>query len=948
MKRKAVQGILFFTALALLSVAVAAWTPRPSGKGPIRNAFTYPRKWQEAFNRGRRTPDNRPAADYLQRALRQSRALPAVRSGGIQSLLRPFSIPPSGPSCDWTELGPSPLDDSSDNLTAYVYGNVSGRVTSLALDLANDPTANTLYVGTAYGGVWKSTNALSGSPTFTPISDPAQSLAVGAVGLDTSVNPPILYVGTGELNMDGDSYYGVGILKTANGGVTWGLASTADSGAISFQGLAFSKILVDPSNPATVLAAAGFACCHPGLTNLNQGIYWSPDHGGTWTQVTSSGLNGHSCTDLIYDGSATFYAAVRFQGIYASTDGVNWSLLTSPFPSGTAPSTTNFARASLASRGTTLWCLAADSSDNPAKPGTGDTGLSESDNGGQSWHAVNLPKAPGQNNFFDAGAGGQGTYDQYVAAPAGSTALIAAGIDVWKAASAAGTGTSWTNVTNAYLSNGFTAFSHPDQHAIALDGPGTWFIGNDGGVWGTVNGGASLSNLNTDLGTLQFYSVSPDPSAAGGFLGGTQDNGTSTNHGRSGLTWTQVDGGDGGYTDSNASMAGQFFTENFNIGLFRTDNYGADFFNNTVIDSTYTPISKDSSSILVPYQVIPGSPATVVMGTSRLWKGPGNSNGGSGWVTISPPLLGASVSDPNQTIQALALAPGNSNYIYAATANLDPATPVYQVFTNGGGTTWTDVTSNLPTSNPILALSVDPGNPSVAYVGIQGFTGTNSGHLFQTVNGGTTWVDVTGNLPDAPVNGVLADPDFPTDVYVATDAGVFVTQSVNGASTSWSRMGTALPDSTVLQIKMAETCPRALVAATHGRGAWSICPLDVACPPSPTPTATPTVTATPTITATPEPSFSAQAQPNTTDGRTPVHFVVNLTAADKITLDIYDIADESVYATSVQGNGGLNTITWTPQTQSGQPLASGVYLYYIMGGDGSGGRIKVGKLLVLH
>ncbi len=948
MKRKAFQGILFFAALAFLSMAVAAWTPRPSGKGPLRNAFTYPRKWQEAFNRGRHTPDNRPAADYRQRALAQARGLPLRISGGIQSLLRSFSSPPSGPSCDWTELGPSPLDDSSDNLTAYVYGKVSGRVTSLALDLANDPTANTLYVGTAYGGVWKSTNALSGSPIFLPLSDPAQSLAVGAVGLDSSVNPPILYVGTGELNMDGDSYYGVGILKTANGGATWGLVSTADSGAISFQGLAFSKILVDPSNPATVLAAAGFACCHPGLTNLNQGIYWSPDHGGTWTQVTSSGLNGHSCTDLIYDGSATFYAAVRFQGIYASTDGVNWSPVASPFPSGTAPSTSNFARASLASRGVTLWCLASDGNDNPAKPGSGDTGLSESDNGGQSWHAVNLPTAPGQNNFFDAGAGGQGTYDLYVAAPAGSTALIAAGIDVWKAASPNGTGTSWANVTNAYLSNGFTAFSHPDQHAIALDGPSTWFIGNDGGVWGTVNGGTGFSNLNTDLGTLQFYSVSPDPSAAGGFLGGTQDNGTSTNHGQSGLTWTQVDGGDGGYTDSNASVAGQFFTENFDVGLFRTDNYGSDFFNNTVIDSTYTPISKDASAILVPYQVIPGSPATVVMGTSRVWKGPGNSNGGSGWVTISPPLLSASVSDPNQYIQALALAPGNPGYIYAATANLDPVTAVYQVFSNGGGSTWSEVTSNLPTANPILALSVDPGNPAVAYVGIQGFTGTNSGHLFQTVNGGTTWVDITGDLPDAPVNGVLVDPDFSTDVYVATDAGVFVAQSVNGASTSWSRMGASLPDSTVLQIKMAETCPRALVAATHGRGAWSICPLDVACPPSPTPTSTPTVTATPTLTPTPGPAFSAQAQPNVTDGQTPVHFVVNLTAADKITLDVYDIADESVYAASVQGNGGLNTISWTPQTQSGQPLASGVYLYYIMGGDGSGGRTKVGKLLVLH
>lgn len=118
--------------------------------------------------------------------------------------------------------------------------------------------------------------------------------------------------------------------------------------------------------------------------------------------------------------------------------------------------------------------------------------------------------------------------------------------------------------------------------------------------------------------------------------------------------------------------------------------------------------------------------------------------------------------------------------------------------------------------------------------------------------------------------------------------------------------------------------------------------------PSPTATFTPTLTFTPTVTSTPGPMFSAQARPNITDGRTPVHFVVSLPAADKISLSLYNVAGEMVYAKSLQGSEGTNTLTWAPQNQTGQPLASGIYLYYLQAGDGSGGRTKLGKLLVLH
>lgn len=979
------------------------------GKGEDKDAL-YPRLWQQMFMRGRQTKDGRPAAAHRLEAKTQALRLPLIRPAGPRTLsLKPLSGPaPLGSSCDWTEMGPSVQDDSVDGLTAYLYGNVSGRVTSLALDLVNDTSGNTLYVGTAYGGLWKTTNGLSGSPTYSFIGDPSQSLAMGSVALDTSTNPPTIYVGTGELNMDGDSYYGVGIMKSTDGGSTWNLVQTANSGAISFLGLACSKILVDPSSPATILAAMGFACCHSGLTNLNQGIYRSTDSGATWNQVTNvntGSIAGHSFTDIVYDGSATFYAAVRFQGVYASADhGASWTLLTSPFPSGTTPSTTNFARASLASRGTTLWCLAANALDGPATATGGDTGLFQSINGGGNWTNVKLPA-----NVFGAAGDIQGTYDQYVAAPPVSNSLLVGGVDLFRTSAVNGTSTSWSNLTNTYGGGSV----HADQHAFAIKDAAHWYIGNDGGVWFTANSGSAFSNLNTNLGTIQFYCVSPDPAAAGNFIGGSQDNGTALNHGDSGLTWTQWDGGDGGYNDASPSVLGQFYDENFYVGIYRSDNYGVDNFNNkTVVDTSTIP---DNSNILVPFEVLPGSPVSVILGASRVWKGPGvPTSKGVGWNPIGTYLTGSN----NGYVVALQAAPSNTSYIYATTFD---GTSVYGVYGNNGGSTWSNVIGTLPTANPIQGLAIDPTSPATVYAGVQGFVGSSgTGHVFQSTNNGTSWTDITGNLPDAPVNWLLVDPMFPGDIYVATDVGVFVTQNVTGASTSWSQLGTTLPDTTVLTIKMSTTCPRSIVAGTHGRGAWSICPVDNGCPPTATPTTTPTftptstptftptftstrtATSTPSLTPTPTPSstptvtvtltptgtstptglptatctstptvtpsftpsptstititftptpsptvapgFSAVVEPNVTDGQTPVHFVVSLTAPSQIVLALYDVADEAVYAASVAGSPGLNTVTWPPKNQNGEPLASGIYIYVLQAANSQ----KIGKIYVHH
>ncbi len=144
----------------------------------------------------------------------------------------------------WTSLGPAPLASDASGVGQQDYNWVSGRATAVAIDPA-DPTANTVYLGGAYGGVWKSTNAATQSPgnvAWTPLIDDQATLAVGAIAIQPGGNRSVIVVGTGEANSSTDSYYGLGILRSPDAGQTWTLIPSDITGTRSFAGMAFSKI----------------------------------------------------------------------------------------------------------------------------------------------------------------------------------------------------------------------------------------------------------------------------------------------------------------------------------------------------------------------------------------------------------------------------------------------------------------------------------------------------------------------------------------------------------------------------------------------------------------------------------------------------------------------------------------------------------------------------------
>ena len=238
------------------------------------------------------------AAALRYRAQRQKLQLRAFRAAPHAA--GSAAIPRVAAGTVWTPLGPAPLASDATGLGVQDYGPVAGRATAVAVDPA-DGSGNTVYIGAAYGGVWKSSNAGALSPnpssvTWTPLTDDQPTLAVGSIAIQPQLTNPdahrsVVLVGTGETNSSADSYYGLGILRSADAGATWTLISQDSTGTRSFAGLGFSQIAFSTVNPSLVVAAAAGATqgVIEGLEDpvmANRGLYYSNDGGLSWNYAT--------------------------------------------------------------------------------------------------------------------------------------------------------------------------------------------------------------------------------------------------------------------------------------------------------------------------------------------------------------------------------------------------------------------------------------------------------------------------------------------------------------------------------------------------------------------------------------------------------------------------------------------------------------------------------------
>ncbi|HKU20283.1 MAG TPA: hypothetical protein VJQ50_04655 [Terriglobales bacterium] len=856
--------ILLLLGMACLSASAQHLPP------PVRHSAPYDRLRRELMFRRGRLPQGKAAgntaATLLQRAYQQKANLQ-------HKTVSAYAVSSSSENENpWAPLGPAPLlSNASGSLSEQDYGPVTGRVTAVAVD-PSDPTGNTVYICGAYGGVWKSTNAAAADPAaviWTPLTDRQATLSTGALAVQPN-NPQVILVGTGESNLALDSYYGLGILRSRDGGAHWSVISAADGGQSPFAGLGFSRIVFSTDQPSLVVAGASNFTFYPGNANSGRGLYYSADYGVNWHSAGmkdgSVTTTQSSITDVAYNSVARkFFAAMAGHGIYSSSDGVNWTRLASQ-PGGSllsaaacppgGASTCPILRGEIAVRPGKnemyVWYVSGDLS----TAEFADRGIWKSTDGGANWTAISTSGIENCGDFAGCGGADQGWYSLELAAvPNGASAtdLYAGATNVYRCTISSGNpvcaASPFINLTHVYgcVPAGSLSHVHPGQHAISFQiantGKSVMYFGNDGGVYRALDGYDLKSgtcgqapnpfdSLNTTLGSLtSLLSLSQHPAQAGTLLAGAQENGSAatdlSHSGNNGTTWVAVNRGEGGRTAIHSGSTSQWFTAGAGVSVqscgHGIDCVAQDF--QVVVNSG--TLGGDAGNFVTPYLLDLQAGSRMLVGTCRVWRG---NNDGSGFAALSynfdtgsnTPCSGAEDNLISSLAAGGAPGAGGSLVIYAGTA-------AGRIFVTpnaaAGPDGWYEATPS-ETGYPISSLVLDSADSSgnTAYASVMGF---GVPHVWKTTNAGLSWTDVTGDLPDAPADSLLVDPDDHQLIYAGTDVGVF-SAHVNGPNVNWEQVGPSsagnlLPNVPVTALAIFKSGTLKLLrAATYGRGAWEL------------------------------------------------------------------------------------------------------------------------------
>jgi photosystem II stability/assembly factor-like uncharacterized protein len=661
----------------------------------------------------------------------------------------------------WTLQGPS---------------NVPGRVNALAVQPNNE---DVVLAGFAGGGIFKTTDA---GLTWRPVFDDFEQLSIGDLAFVPS-NPQIVYAGTGDVNMPSLLYNGDGLYRSVDAGETWAYVGLSDAGIIS-------KIVVHPTQPNTIWVAT---MGNPYQRTPQRGVFKTTDGGQSWQKVLYlSDQAGCSSLVIAPDNPNVLYASFwdRIRNnresvvygpnakVYKSTDGgQNWTQLTNGLPTGTNGRTGLAISATNPNR---LYVLYIDSLSTPGS-------LHVSSNAGATWQAMDI--AGLENACADFGW----YFGKITLNPYNHDDIYFHAIRLLRQN---GPG-AWQQAANG----------HADSHELVFCQSGRRYWANDGGVM-RYNPVTQEWIQCTNLPATQVYRTAYNPHQLSEYWLGAQDNGFKRGSAAGLNTWTHVFTADGFRVLFHPTDPQHWILETQNGGMHTTTNGGATYTSTNTAFGTPDRVNWDAPVIMSKYP-----PYTLYAGTYRLYSGPAMNaiNIATGDLTDGN-LLGSRF----HTISTLSESPLVAGRLFVGTSDAN----VWRVEMPSGGAT--NITAGLPERyvTSVVGSSVQPDRVFVTHSGFR--DDDPIPHIHRSDNLGSTWTDISGDLPQLPVNQLFIVPGYGDSVLcAATDAGVYVTY--NGG-TNWVALGVGMPSVPIFDFAY-HPVRRELIAGTFGRGVWTY-PLD--------------------------------------------------------------------------------------------------------------------------
>jgi len=702
----------------------------------------------------------------------------------------------------------SPLEEAFARLEWRSIGpaNMGGRIADVE-GVPGDP--NVVYVASASGGLWKTTN---GGVTWKPIFERQGTLSIGDIALAPG-NPDVVWVGTGESNVRNSVSFGDGVYKSTDGGKSWQHMGLKDTEHIC-------AIAINPQNPDIVyIAALG----HAFGPNEERGVFMTTDGGKTWTRTLYID-NQHGASDLeidptnpniLYAGMWSFErkpwthrSGSEKGGVYKSIDGGRtWNKLTNGLPKlmgrigvRVAPSNPNV-----------VYVIVE------AKEGT----LYRSDDRGETFKLASKNTDIVSRGFYYTRVRVDPTNENHIFAVAS---------------------TLFTSVDGGKTFRSITGRTHIDYHALWLDpkNPKRMWNGQDGGIAVTYDGGETWEAVyNIPLG--QFYQVHADNRSPFYYvMGGLQDNGSWTGPSRtrepSGIMnddWRMVSFGDGFYVINNPDDPEVYLSESQGANIVWTDF-------RTREQQSVNPWGHNSGggpAAGQKYRFNWNSPivfsahdkTTVFLAGNVVFKSP---DFGKTWEQISPDLttndpeklkdaggpvaFENSTAEYHSTIISIAESPIQSGLIWVGTddGNLQ--------ITRDGGKNWANIIGNVSgvgKNSPVSHVEPSRTSADTAYIAFDRHMFDDfRPYIFKTTDGGKSWTNISGNLPaKAYVLVVREDPKNTNLLYAGTELGLFA--SYNGGK-DWLPLNLKnLPNVSVHDI-LVHPRENDLILATHGRGLW--------------------------------------------------------------------------------------------------------------------------------